>query len=275
MVQTACMRIRVAVQIADTAVHIPFHIFNLRFSKDCLKSLHQVISDVRSRHIQNQLIAAVVRHASRNLQRPVRMLPVQIAVLRYHLRLKPESELHTHLMNFLRQRCQAAPDLLLIHKPVAKSAVIVIALSEPAVIQYQHLNSKLLCLSGNFQDLVIIKIKICRFPVVDQNRTARMLPRPAAHMLAKNLMVRRGQAAKSLSGIRENCLRRKEILSCFQLHGKPVRMNSHLHSGLSPLIHLCRRDKVSAVCQAEAKAFSGFLSRVPIAENHCRIVLMA
>ena len=109
-----------------------------------------MIYNLFSREIQHQLISCMNRIPSRNSKCPVRMFSVQITVFRDHLRLHPDSEFYTQIIDLLYQISQCPPKLSLIDKPVPETAVIIITFSKPAVIQHQHVNACMLCLFCQF-----------------------------------------------------------------------------------------------------------------------------
>ena len=178
-----------AVNIADTAVHIPFDIINLCIMNDGCQTLQQILTHILTRHIKYKLISAVIRHTARNCKCPIRMCTVKITVLGNHLRLKPETEFHAHPMDFFCKLRHGAVHLFLVDEPVAEATVIILSFSKPAIVKHQHLNAKLLRLLCNFQNFFFVEIKIGCFPVVDQNRSFGMLVCAAADMLADDLMI--------------------------------------------------------------------------------------
>ncbi|MNC29673.1 hypothetical protein D3C75_779340 [compost metagenome] len=66
---------------------------------------------------------------------------------------------------------QAAGQFAPVFKPVAKRAIVIVALAEPAVVEHEELDAEWPGFFGNSCDFVGIKIEISRFPVVDENRT--------------------------------------------------------------------------------------------------------
>src|SRR5271163_4439546 len=71
------------------------------------------------------------------LHRPVGVLTVEIAVRIHHLRLDPDAEVHPQRVHLLDHRLQAVGKLLLVEVPVAQAAVIVVALTKPAIINHK------------------------------------------------------------------------------------------------------------------------------------------
>ena len=178
-----------AVNIADAAVHIPFDIIDLCIMNNGCQTLQQILTHILTRHIKYKLISAVIRHTARNCKCPIRMCTVKITVLGNHLRLKPETEFHAHLVNFFCKLRHGAVHLFLVDEPVTETTVIILSFSKPAIVKHQHLNAKLLRLFCNFQDFFFVEIKIGCFPVVDQNRSFGMLVCATADMLADDLMI--------------------------------------------------------------------------------------
>ncbi len=264
-----------AVYVAQTPVHVPLHIVNLYASQDPGNPLKEIIPDLLPAHIQNKLVSPPVRLSSRYLQRPVRMLTVQIAVLGNHLRLEPETELHSHIMNLPGELPEASFQLFLVHIPVAQTAVVIISLAKPSVVKNQHLNSKLRRLPGNVQDFLPVKIKISGLPVVDQNRTFLILILSSAHMLPQDPVVLLGKFGKAAVGIAKDHLRRPEGLALLQDPGELSRIDSHNHPCLPSLILPGRGREITAVDKAEAITVPEILRSIRTADNHGRIVLMA
>ena len=99
------------------------------------------------------------------------MCPVQFGIGRYHLRLKPNAELHPQLVDLIHQIFQSAFQLPLIYLPVSQRTVVAVPCPEPTVVHDQHLYAQLRSLRGNLQQLFGVKVKIGSLPVIDQDRT--------------------------------------------------------------------------------------------------------
>ena len=74
------------------------------------------------------------------------MLTVKITVLRDHLRLDPDTEFHSKVIDSFYQSAESLSKLLLIDIPVPKTTVVIVTFSKPAVIQNQHIDTKAPCL---------------------------------------------------------------------------------------------------------------------------------
>ena len=121
------------------------------------------------------------------------MSSVKVAVLRYHFRLEPDTELQADLIYTVYQTFQASRKFLFINHPVSQAAVIIISLAKPAVVHDQHLNAYFFSLSGNFQKLVCVKSKISSLPVIDQDRSSGIFKFTTADILADGFMIISGK----------------------------------------------------------------------------------
>ena len=62
------------------------------------------------------------------------MRAVQITVLIDHLRFKPQAEFHAKRMDLISELTHGAFHFFLIRIPVAKTAVVAVTFTEPAII---------------------------------------------------------------------------------------------------------------------------------------------
>ena len=116
--------------------------------------------------IQHILVSAMRQRASRSLNQPVRMSAIEIAVHIGHLKLYPQAEFHAQSFNLFRQPLDAVWQAFGVGVPVTQSGIIIVAGAEPTVIQHKQFHAVCLGSSGNFYELVLIKIKVGGFPVV-------------------------------------------------------------------------------------------------------------
>ena len=68
------------------------------------------------------------------LHRPFGVRPIEIAVSVHHLRFDPKPKVHAVCVNVIDQRLQSVRKLCLVHIPVPKARMIVLALPEPPVV---------------------------------------------------------------------------------------------------------------------------------------------
>ena len=105
--------------------------------------------------------------AARGGQHPVRMGPVQIAVLIYHLRLYPQPERKAHFFYPAGYSRHSLRQLFPVGIPVSQGGPAVIPSAEPAVIQYKKFHSHIFGGSGKLKDFFFVKVEIGGFPVID------------------------------------------------------------------------------------------------------------
>ena len=264
-----------AVNVTDIPVHIPFYILDIGTVQNGADSLIEIIPHLLPGHIQDQLVTAPVGPPLGNPDGPVRMRPVQIAVLGHCLRLKPQAKLQAQSVDLVCQRFQAAGQLLLIDVPVAQAAGVIVPLSEPAVIQHQHFHAQIRCASGDFQDLFAVEIKICGLPVVQQHRPAGMFVFSPAQMFPDNVMEIGGQLFQALAAEGHHRLRRAELRLGIQLPGKQLFGDSRCQTHLIHLILLQLDGIVAAVYQAHPVAGAVRLRGLGGAEDGEGIVVVA
>ena len=104
------------------------------------------------------------------------MCSVAVTVLVYHLKLYPETEFQSHLLDLAGKSGNSVWKLILIYKPVAKALVIIVSGSEPSVIQNEKLYPNLFGFFCNIEDFFLIKIKVSCFPVIKKDRTCMVSP---------------------------------------------------------------------------------------------------
>ncbi len=134
------------------------------------------------------------------------MLPVKIRIRIYHLRLDPDPELKSPLPYAVRQALHPAGQFFLIGKPVSERRIIVIPLSKPSVIHHEHLYSQAGRLLGNAPQFLGIEIKICSFPVIDQNGAFPVTVPSPDQMPAVQIMKISRHPANPVRRIHENGL---------------------------------------------------------------------
>ena len=121
------------IHLWHTAVHIPFYIGHRSIQQNFFHE--PVIYHFFSGKIQDKLISSVTAVSARSRKHPVRMSPIQVAVLVDHLRFKPKSEFQTFLFNFFRNALDSFRKFVKVRVPVSQRTCIVISSAEPAVIQ--------------------------------------------------------------------------------------------------------------------------------------------
>ena len=157
-------------RIGDVTVIIPLDIFDVGAAQDLVHRLHDVIPDLCSGQVQHHLVAAQAWFPAGDMNSPIRVGPIEFTVGINALRLKPKAELKTHSVDIFAEPADAAGQFLFVHHPIAKTRFIVIALTEPAVIQHEHFDTQTGSLAGHGEDLLAVKVEHGGFPVVQHHR---------------------------------------------------------------------------------------------------------
>ena len=196
-----------AAQVRQLAVHIPLYVCNVGTVQNCPHPAPDIFQHLLPGQIQHQLIARQTGRAPRYLNRPVRVGTVKVGVRGDHLRLHPDAEFHAQLIDLSHQTFQTAGKLFLIDEPVSQGAVVVIAVSEPAVVHHQHLNAQFGRPRGNGQKLFGIEIEVGALPVVDEDGALSVPPDAADQMAAVQVVECPGHMAQAGVGIHHHYLR--------------------------------------------------------------------
>ena len=142
-----------------------------------------------ARQVEHQLISRHHRRAVGGGQSPVGMSAVEVAVLVDHLRLYPQTEPQSHIVDFFDKSVKSVRQLAFIRYPVSQSRVIVVAVFEPSVIEHKQLQAQVLCLFGYRDQFFFGKVEVCRFPVVDEHRTMAQPVFSAHYVIADHAVI--------------------------------------------------------------------------------------
>ena len=100
------------------------------------------------------------------------MSAIEVGILVYHLRLKPQTEHQSHSVYIAYNVTQGATEFFLIDKPVTKACVVTVACAEPTVIEYKKVNAESFTRSCNIYNLFTVKIETRCLPIVNENGAA-------------------------------------------------------------------------------------------------------
>ena len=203
------------------------------------------------------------------------MCAVQIRILGNHLRLEPDAEFHSHCLHTVNKLLQTAGKLLLIDHPVSECAVVIVSFPEPAVIHDEHFNPAGRRILRNAKELICVKIKIRRLPVVDQNRAVQVLIRTANQMLSEEIMIVPRHLSETIGREGHNHFRRCKHVSRFQLPGKSLRMNSHCHADIPHVLLVCFRKEIPGIYEVHRIDIAVLLIRTRTYQCHERMLLRA
>ena len=147
-----------------------------------------ILKNVSSGKIQDQLVAAHHRKTAWHFQCPVRVRPVQLRILIDHLRLDPDSELHPHRVDRFDDSGQSGRKFVGIHRPVSQTAIVVVSFPEPPVVKNKKIDPD----SGRFprepEYAFFAHVEIRGLPAVQKDRTNRLRPLSSLNVFPDRLM---------------------------------------------------------------------------------------
>ena len=137
----------------------------------------------------------------------------------------------------LRNSGKTALQFFPIDEDIAKRGIIVVSLAEPAVIQHHEFKSKISRTGSKSIHLFFVKIKIGRFPIIDENRPHGIAIFPAHNVMAHRLMKCLTHAIQPLCTKGKHRLRGLEFLLHPQPPAKAYRLNTADHPRRTELLH--------------------------------------
>ena len=226
-------------------------------------------------HIQYQLVSAADGMPSGDFHGPVGVGAEQVGILGYHLRLEPDAEFHAQIVDLPYQLRQAAFDLFLIDIPVSEARIIIVTLSEPAVIHDDHLDAHIFGCFGYIDQLFIIKVEKRSFPGIDQDR-ASDIPYEFApvEISAEEMMEVVAHSGQSLMGIGHKDGRRVKGLARFNRKAEQAVVDAHDKPCLIVLVQFRFHEKAPRIHQGEAIAGTEFFISRAVHEGCKRILLV-
>ena len=136
-------RNRVPAGIRPVAVVVPLEKGDVVFAHQLVQPAEDVVFYVRTREVEQQLLATFGAWTTGEVHRPVRVFAVEVGVRIDHLRLDPDAEIHAEGVHTVDHRLQTVRKFLRVHVPVAQSAMIVRPLPEPAIVDHHALHAEL------------------------------------------------------------------------------------------------------------------------------------
>ena len=180
------------------------------------------------------------------------MGPVEVRVGRNHLRLHPKAKPQAHAIQLLHQMLQSPGELPLIDHPVPQTGTVVIPLSEPAVVQHQHLNAGRCRFPANGKDLLRIEPEVGRLPVVDQGGSGLIFVGAPNQVIPVQVMEGMGHTGNAGAGIGQHRLRGLEGFSRLQVPAEVLGMDSQNEAQLPLLGKLRLAQEISGIHQIHA-----------------------
>ena len=244
------------INIRQTAVLIPFHIFNIALVQHTAYFFKNIIHNILPGEIQHQLISTVSRFSSRYGKCPVRMLPVQIAVFGNHLRLNPDTEFYAQSIDSSNQFSKCTSELLLVDRPVPETAIVIVTFAKPSVVHDYHLDSNLFGMNCKVINRLSGKIKISCLPAVYQDWPYLFFVLSAAYMFADAGMQILRQTIETFMCIGQNYFRRNKALSLVKRIRKLFIVKPKKHSCQITLIFFRLSLKITTIHKGQSIAAS-------------------
>ena len=110
--------------------------------QQAVQDLDQVRLHIRPTQVENQLAAAQTGCAGGEVDRPIWVGAVEIAVRADHFRLNPQPEVHAQGIDLGDQRSQPAGKLRLVRPPVTQTGGLIAPPMEPSVIHHEQLDAE-------------------------------------------------------------------------------------------------------------------------------------
>ena len=140
------------------------------FRQKTVQLLNQISHNLRIRHIQHILVPPHQDFPVLIMQRPIRMIPIQLAMWTYHLRFHPDSKLHSHIIDMSNQLSQSTGKFLRIGIPVPQSVLIAGPSLKPAVIHDKQLYPQRRRFLRQLQLFFHRHVKFCHTPGIIKHR---------------------------------------------------------------------------------------------------------
>ena len=182
------------IDIRNRAVAVPFEESDAGiFGHQVVHHAEYMILYFRIAKVEHHLVAEVVFITVRQMNHPVLMLFVKLAFGIYHFRLYPYTELDTFLLCFFNKTPYSVRKFVGSLFPVAQPLMVTatgIFVGKPTIVQQEHIYAQLGSLIHQADQFIFIKVKIGRFPVVEQSHAGiitvfhLMIARPVMEVTA-------------------------------------------------------------------------------------------
>ena len=158
------------INICDGRVAVPFKESHFRIL--CQDLIHYTIYKVlyfRIAKIEYQLITVIICFAVRQLDSPVGMFFEQLTFRVNHFRFNPDTKFHSGFFGRLYKGRNTARQFGSHHFPVTQSGIVTVAwvlVAKPAVIQQEHIYTKMFSFLHQFGKQFLIEFEVRIFPVI-------------------------------------------------------------------------------------------------------------
>ncbi len=233
-----------AVRLGDGPVEVPLDVRDRGAGEDVGQDVEQVVDDLRARHVQDELLAALGPWPAGDPDRPVRVRLEQAAAPADHLGLDPEAEPETEGLDLRGDAVEAVRQLSPVHEPVAERRVVRVTLAEPAIVEDEQLDPEIAGGRRDLDQLRFVEVEVGRLPVVEDDRPRCVAPPPARQPLAVQAVERLAHRAEPGIRVDQHRLGCLEVIPGFECPGERVRADADANAGRVVRIHLRLGDEV-------------------------------
>ena len=100
--------------------------------------------------------------------------------------------------------------------PYSKARIVVISFAKPAIVQNKELNSRFLAFPCDVKDLVLVKVHLCGFPVVEKDWTRLILVGAADNVVIYKAVTVVAKVVKAILGVGQHNLRSFAAFALFK-----------------------------------------------------------
>jgi len=206
--------------LGPVAVVVPLQEGDVVFREKFVEEVEDVIADVGTREVEDELIARFGAWAAGKIQRPVGMLAIEIGIGIHHFGLDPEAEIHFQLVDFVDQRFQTVGEFFFVDVPIAEAGVIGFALAEPAVVHDEAIDAETRRFFGECDLAGNIDVHFCGFPGVVDHGARFGIGRLGKNVLELVFMQDARGAAETVIGVAAVENRRFEFFTGLEFVGE-------------------------------------------------------
>ena len=161
------------VDIGYHTVAVPLEVSHVRIlSHNAVDNAKHIILNLRIADIEHQLVAIIICIALWLHNHPIRMLLEEFALWINHLRLNPDTKLHSCLLGISYQSWYTLRQLALGGIPVAQTSMVVLArilVGKPSVVEQEHIHTKVLGILHQLGKTLLVEVEASVLPVVQES----------------------------------------------------------------------------------------------------------
>ena len=251
----------VGVDVGYGAVAVPLEVGYARIAgEQPVDHAKHVVLHLRVAHVEHQLVAEVILLTVGQGYHPVLVLLIQLRLRVHHLWLYPQPELHPLAPCLVGEAANAVGQLAGRDIPVAQALRVAMArifVAKPTVVEQEHVDTQLLGVGYERQELVFVEVEIGGLPVVEQRHAvARAVFHPV--LAGPVVQVAAGLARAALAQ-REDEVGSTEAAALVDAVLRGIGVDATEHTQRPEVVDLEREAVVACPCQCAHEHLAGFL----------------